>query len=378
LSCRSRFLRRCQFNAFRHKRGHTDKQTAYHCIAEYVGEQCGLIEIVETNIEMKSPLIRRNPLQGIDYSRRRKQLTKSITGASAQGLLVTNFNNVTYLTGFTGDDSYLLLTKDHCLLISDPRYEEQIAEECPGLATLIRQPSTLLSDATVEEIQKSKLSSLLVEGDSMTAGAFDRLKSKLTSVSLGLSSGLVESQRAIKDKFEIEILRTAIKIAERVFLSVRAQLRSRQTELDVANELEKQVRDLGGAGCSFKPIVAVGPRAALPHCRPGSRTIGTDSFVLIDWGAIFHLYRSDLTRVLITGKVQSKFTKVYNTVLAAQRAAIEAMKPGVMVSEVDRIAREVIEKAGLGANFNHGLGHGIPTIGQKSRPTARTRHGGNG
>lgn len=296
---------------------------------------------------------------GIDYTKRRKQLSKSIVSASAQGLLVTNFNNVTYLTGFTGDDSYLLVTKDDCLLISDPRYEEQIGEECPGLKTFIRKPSTLLPDATVEEIKKSKLSSLLVEGDSMTAGAFDRLKSNLTSVSLGLSSGMVESQRVIKDKFEIDTLRTAIKIAERVFVSVRAQLRSRQTERDVANEIERQVRDLGGSGCSFKPIVAVGPRAALPHCRSGSRTIGTDPFVLIDWGATFNLYRSDLTRVLITGKVPAKFAKVYNTVLDAQLAAIKAMKPGVMVSEVDRIAREVIEMAGMGPNFNHGLGHGI-------------------
>jgi Xaa-Pro aminopeptidase len=298
-------------------------------------------------------------LQNIDYSKRRRQLVKLIADQDSQALLVTNVNNVTYLTGFTGDDSYLLLNRNECRLISDPRYEQQIEEECPGLATFIREPSTLLSDATVGEIKKAKLASLLVEGETMTAGALEKLKSDLPAVAFGLSSGLVESLRMIKDKHEIETLRTAVKMAERVFTSIRAQLRGNQTEREVANEIERQIRDLGGSGCSFKPIVAVGPRAALPHCRPAANTIDSASFVLIDWGAVANLYRSDLTRVLITGKIQSKLAKVYDVVLAAQQTAIGALKPGVMVSEVDRIAREVIEKAGMGPNFNHGLGHGI-------------------
>lgn len=294
-----------------------------------------------------------------DFGKRRKQLAKLVSEASADGLLVTNCNNVSYLTGFTGDDSYLLLARGECWLISDPRYEEQISQECPALKTYIRQPSALLADATIGEIQKAKLGSLLVEGDSMTASALEGLRDALKSVSIGLSRGLVESLRAIKDKMEIEILRRAIAIAERVFISVRSQLRSTQTELDVANEIDRQIRALGGEGCSFKPIVAVGERAALPHARPTQRTIGSAPFVLIDWGAIDRMYRSDLTRVLVTDKIPAKFTKIYETVLAAQTAAIEKMKPGVMVSEVDAAARAVIEKAGMGPRFNHGLGHGI-------------------
>ncbi len=279
--------------------------------------------------------------------------------ASADCLLVTNFNNVTYLTGFTGDDSYLILRRGQAILVSDPRYEQQISEECPGLKTFIRQPSTLLQDATIAQIKQLGISSLLFEGDTLTAAAFEQFKGALPAISLGLSSGLVESLRAIKDVYEIDIIRRAIKIAERVFVSVRAQLRGRQTEQEVANQIERQVRDLGGSGCSFKPIVAVGPRAALPHCRPGDRTVDSDRFVLIDWGAIFSLYRSDLTRVVITGAVSNEFERAYSAVLEAQQAAINAMRPGVMVSDVDRIARAVIERAGMGPNFNHGLGHGI-------------------
>ena len=219
-----------------------------------------------------------------DFAKRRKQLTRMIAIESAQALLVTNFNNVTYLTGFTGDDSYLLVTRDDCWMISDPRYEEQIGEECPGLKAHIRQPGELTVDVTVSEIKKAKLTSLLVEGDTMTAGALEKLKSALPAVSIGLSGGLVESLRAIKDKTEIDTLRLAVKMAERVFTSVRAQLRGDQTELQVANEIDRQVRCIGGSGCSFKPIVAVGPRAALPHARPGGSRIDSAPFVLIDWG----------------------------------------------------------------------------------------------
>jgi len=294
-----------------------------------------------------------------DFGKRRKLLTKLVANASAHALLVTNFNNVTYLTGFTGDDSYLLVTRDGCLMISDPRYEEQLSEECPGLSVFVRQPGELTTAVTVSEFKKAKLGSLLVEGDTLTAAAFEKLKTDLPQVSMSLSQGMVESLRTIKDKDEIDSIRLAVKIAERVFTSVRAQLRSDQSERDVANEIDRQVRGHGGSGCSFKPIVAVGPRAALPHARAAESRIGSSPFVLIDWGAIANLYRSDLTRVLITGKIPVKFVKVYNTVLAAQQAAIAALKPGVMVSEIDRIARALIEDAGMGKNFNHGLGHGI-------------------
>ncbi len=294
-----------------------------------------------------------------DFGKRREQVTRLVNKASAHGILVTNCKNVSYLTGFTGDDSYLLLTRSDCWLISDPRYEEQISQECPDLKTFIRQPSELLAVATVEEIRKAKIPSLLVEGDALTASAFEELNGQLETVSLGLSRGLVESLRTIKDEHEIRILRRAITIAERVFLSVRQQLRSSQTELDVANEIDRQIRSLGGEGCSFKPIVAVGERAALPHARPTRRTIGSAPFVLIDWGAIDRMYCSDLTRVLITAAIEPKFAEVYNTVLAAQTAAIENLRPGVMVSAVDAAARAAVEQAGMGPRFNHGLGHGI-------------------
>ncbi len=294
-----------------------------------------------------------------NFLKRRDRLRKSLRQHGASAVLVTNSTNVRYLTGFTGDDSYVLISGDGDLLLSDPRFEEQIEEECPGLATFIRQPGELLVEVAVRELKKLKLRSLAIEADSLSVSVFDYWQKELNVGSLVKGSGLVEALRVVKDKDEVQRIRRAIDVAQRVFISIRAQLTERQTERDVANEIERLTRALGGSACAFKPIVAVGARAALPHATPGASALGSSPFVLIDWGAVVDGYRSDLTRVLATSKIPPKFAKVYDVVLAAQSAAISALKPGVMVSEVDRIAREVVEQGGMGPRFNHGLGHGI-------------------
>jgi Xaa-Pro aminopeptidase len=140
---------------------------------------------------------------------------------------------------------------------------------------------------------------------------------------------------------------------------IRASLRPEQTEFQVAAELEYQIRRFGGAACSFPPIVAVGPRAALPHATPGQKRIGEGDFTLIDWGARSPLYVSDLTRVLVTGKISPKLERIYGVVLKAQLAAIAAVRPGALACDVDGAARTVIEQAGYGRYFGHGTGHGI-------------------
>lgn len=294
-----------------------------------------------------------------NFSKRRERLRRSLRAAGARCMLVTHPTNVTYLTGFTGDDSYLLLTDDEELLLSDPRFEEQIGEEAPGLGTFIRKAGEVLWEVAQREINKRQLSGLAIEADTLSVAMFDRWQQGLNTGPLIKGSGLVEALRVIKDKDEIELIRRAVQVAERVFAGVRAQLTARQTERDVACEIERLVRALGGSACAFKPIVAVGPRAALPHAVPGASPLSASPFVLIDWGAVVGGYRSDLTRVLATSKIPPKFSKAYEVVRSAQAAAIAALRPGVMVSQIDRVARDIIADAGMGARFNHGLGHGI-------------------
>lgn len=308
----------------------------------------------------------------MDFLGRRDRLRHAIEQEAGSALLVTNFINVRYLTGFTGEDSYLIVHREGDLLVSDPRYEVQIAEECPGLDTFIRSPHETLLDATTHQLQSASWSDVLVEGSTIGLEAFEQLKVNLPAVRWGQSRGLVEHLRVIKDADEILATRRAVEIAERVFTSVRATLRSTLTEWDIATEIERLSRLLGGSGTAFKPIVAVGSRSALPHAVPGNSTVGSAAFLLIDWGVATEGYRSDLTRVLTTGNIPPKFREIYRVVLEAQQVAINQLRPGIMVSEVDRAARAVIEACDMGPQFNHGLGHGIgleiheaPRLGRK-------------
>jgi len=292
------------------------------------------------------------------FTSRRRRLRSLIRKADVDALLVTNFKNVTYLTGFTGDDSYLLATLDGERLISDMRYTTQLEEECPGLPLEIRVPGVTMTAATTKVIKRAKIERLGLEASSATLSLERSLAKALPNVKLVATDNFVERLRIVKDKEEIEATRVACLQARRAFDVVRASLTPRMTELDVAAELEYQARRFGAKALSFPPIVAVGPRAALPHATPTRRQLSESDFVLIDWGANSGLYMSDLTRVVVTGRISPKLRKVYEVVLKAQLAAIDAIRPGRTCEEVDRVARRVITRAGFGKAFGHGLGHG--------------------
>ena len=293
------------------------------------------------------------------FEQRRDRLWKLVKEKGTAGMLVTDEVNVTYLTGFTGDSSYLLLTADEAIVLSDPRYTEQLGTECRDVELEIRRPGTQLTEILPKVVVKAGCSSLAFEADSVTVALHKELGEKLTATQFVPTSGLVEQLRQIKDKAEIEEIRAAISLAERAFAVVKAGLRPEQTEREVAFELEHQIRLFGGQGCSFSPIVGVGPHGALPHYRAGDARIGDDAFVLIDWGAKGRQYVSDLTRILVTAKIPPKLERIYGVVLRAQLQAIAAIRPGVKMLDVDAAARNVITKAGYGEEFGHSLGHGI-------------------
>jgi len=294
------------------------------------------------------------------FADRRERLRSLLAQKSLAALLVTDPLNVTYLTGFTGDSSFLLIADKRELLLTDGRYTQQLAEECPGLELEVRGPGSKLTDFTADLVSKLALASLAIEADTVTVSLYEKLREAAGSSRLVSTSGLVESLREIKDADEIAEIREAIQIAERAFCAVRGWLTTGQTEKQVGDELEHQIRLAGGTCGAFPSIVGVGPRAALPHGRPTlDSRIGDHDFVLIDWGARGRLYHSDLTRVLVTGKLSPQLEKVYGVVLRAQQAAIAAIKPGAIMKEVDAVARQVIADASHGSAFNHSLGHGI-------------------
>lgn len=295
------------------------------------------------------------------YAARRDRFWKLLKDTGVNAFLVTDETNVSWLTGFSGDSSWLLVASGKAFLLSDSRYETQISEECPGLEALIRRTDQRLTQVCGEAIGSLKVKRLGVEGHVMTLEARDALAAVLDSVELVPVSMRIENElRSIKDAEEIAETRQAVMIAGRGFDFLRATLRADQTERDIAYELEHAMRKIGAASVSFPAIIASGDRAALPHYRPGDRQVGGAEMILVDWGCTMPShYKSDLTRMLVFGKPSAKFTKVYNTVLEAQKRAIAQIRPGAKCSDIDLIARSYIADQGYGKRFGHSLGHGI-------------------
>jgi Xaa-Pro aminopeptidase len=291
---------------------------------------------------------------------RRLRLADALNAEGLDGLLVSAGSNVGYLTGFTGDDSVLLIASDHAVVISDGRYTLQLEQECPDLEAEIRPIGTPMPVAIGELARKLGIRRLGIESNATTVADFETLKGVAGGIELLPTRGLVEGLRMTKDAGEIAAIREAVRMAEAAFLEFRSWLRPGVTEKEAADRMESALRACGASAASFPPIVAAGPSSALPHARPSQgQRIEDDSFVLIDWGATGRTYKSDLTRVLTTGKVTPEFERAYEAVLEAQRRAIAAIRPGVEARVVDAAARSVLEVAGFGPHFNHSVGHGI-------------------
>lgn len=295
------------------------------------------------------------------HEQRRERLLPILRQADVPAWLVTGELNVRYLTGFTGDSSYLLVGPEVEILITDSRYTTQAEEECPGLELYVRKVTEKLSEAVIAVLKRTRLAAVAYESHLLVAETLEALSSGLKSTRFVPLSGKIESElRAIKDAGEIAETRLAVELAERAIDLLRASLTPATTELEAAWELERAIRRFGGAGMSFPPIVAAGDRAALPHYRPHRNSIAEADLLLVDWGALTESgYRSDLTRTFFRRPPTRRFHRVYQTVLQAQERAIRAIRPGRKCSFVDRKARECIDQAGFGKWFGHGLGHGI-------------------
>jgi Xaa-Pro aminopeptidase len=297
---------------------------------------------------------------GPNYETRRRKLLRSFKSAGIDSLLVSGEANVRYLTGFTGDSSWLFLSRENAILISDTRYETQIANECPDVDVDIRDARRTMTEAAAAVVVSTGSKLVGIEEDHLTFAVYRKLAQTIATADLIPTEGLTEALRAVKDKWELAQIRDAVYFAERGIGVVRSSLKADQTEKEIRFLLEAAMRDFGAAGAGFEPIVGVGPTAALPHAHAGDLKVRQSPILLIDWGAETNSgYRSDLTRVFITGKITKQMRTEYDTVLAAQQAAIAAIRPGVACKDVDAIARKVIDDAGFGRYFGHGLGHGF-------------------
>ena len=276
-------------------------------------------------------------------------------------MFITQSANRRYLSGFDGTAGYLVITDKKAILATDFRYTEQAGKEAPDFKIL--RIAGKLTDWFPGLVSELGIKSLGFEGGDVTYD-FHRqlrgaLKKKQVSAKMVVVNSLVETIRAVKEPEEIEFIKKASEITDAAFESVEKNFRTGMTEKQVAWELEKALRENGSQSLPFDIIVGSGPNASLPHAKPSDRVISEGEPVVIDMGAKYKGYASDLSRTICAGKADAKFKKVYNTVLDAQTVAMNQIRKGMTGHQADRIAREVIEKAGYGYAFGHSLGHGV-------------------
>lgn len=284
----------------------------------------------------------------------KKRIDKVFDKITADALLITAQPEVFYLSGFTGDDTTLFITKDERFIITDSRYFIQAKEEANDFA-LIDISKKSVSDVVLESNCK-KIGFL---DKSLTYFGFERLKTKLEGREFVGVSDKIAEVRMIKDEEEIEKIKMAAKIADGSFSHILNFIKAGVKEKDIALELEFYMKKQGASALSFETICASGNRSAMPHGAASDKVIEIGDFVTLDFGCIYKGYASDMTRTVIVGEASETQRKIYDVVLSAQKEALSVIKEGKKASEIDKIARDIIKNAGYGENFGHGLGHSL-------------------
>lgn len=292
------------------------------------------------------------------FAARLTRLRKRLSSLRLDSFLITTPNDIRYLTGFCGDDSWALVTNRKLFVISDFRYAEELALINPWATIVIRKGG--IAECAGSLVTDLKLKALGLQAEQFTL----RSRSSLAKITghrrLHETAEIMTRLRAVKDESEVALIRTAVGIQQKALTAALRDLRPGWSESDLANALDFNMKSLGADGPGFTSIVAAQSNGSKPHYRPDPKVkILRNRPLLIDWGARFGGYTSDMTRTFALGKFPGKIAEIYAIVLEAQLRAIDAIRPGVRLVDVDRAARDFITKAGFGKEFGHGLGHGI-------------------
>jgi len=304
-------------------------------------------------------------LRPMDVAGRLQRLRSVLEEAEVDAVLVTNLQNVRYLTGFSGSSADLLVGADVALLVTDGRYRTQVQEQL-GSAGLTGEVEIFVGKAQAQReavaaaVNRTNAGRVGLEAESVSWGAERRIGRLLPSAQLVPTEGLVERLRQAKDPGELDRMAAAAAIADAALAEVLGMLGDGEREDLVALALDTAMRRLGAEDRAFDTIVASGPNAAKPHARPSARRIVRGDYVVIDFGATFEGYRSDMTRTFcIGGDAAGELAGVFTVVAEAQAAGLAKVRAGVEAGAVDGACREVIARAGWAEAFEHGTGHGV-------------------
>lgn len=272
-----------------------------------------------------------------------------------QAVLVTKPENRLYWSGFTGSAGALVLLADQGALFTDFRYIEQATKQAPDFEIVRHGPDFWESLAIW--LKSHDIQRLAFEKDFFTVELYEKLQQ--AAPFLALCPVKLDEWRRVKDEAELTLITKAVEIADQAFEQTLPVIRPGATELTVAVELEHAMRKLGSMKPAFDTIVASGIRGSLPHAQPTTREIQVGDFVTMDFGAVYEGYHSDITRTVCVGRASDKQKALYKTVLSAQLAGIAAIRAGKACDVIDGVARKIIESAGYGECFGHGLGHSV-------------------
>ncbi len=301
----------------------------------------------------------------MDHRGRLKQLADRFEREHLDALLVTHLSNIRYLCGFTGTSGVLVVSEAKSVFFTDGRYTEQARAQVQGARVVIARKPPVAAAAEWLLENKGKLGRrkprrLGIECEHLTVAARTQLARLLQSeVRLRETRGLVEQARMVKDADEIALLRAAVALGASLFDRALEAIRPGVKENEVAAEMEYAARRAGAEQMSFPTIIAAGKRSALPHGRASTAVIPSQGFVVCDFGVILTGYCSDRTRTVYVGRPAADDRRIYEAVREAQVAAIEAVRAGVSVSEVDQAGRNILKKRGLVRHFTHSTGHGV-------------------
>lgn len=285
------------------------------------------------------------------------KLRKKMDAKGLDAVLVLMRENCTYLSGFTGTSACLVISRGDAILITDFRYAEQASLQAP-LYEIVKYEGNAV--AAIGEVLKSRgMDKVGFEETYLAYNKYIEYREKLGIKEFLPLEGAIENLRMVKDEKEINIIKKAVEIADNAFAHVLKYIKPGVSEIDIAAEIEYFMRKSGAFKASFDTIVASGERSSMPHGVASERKLKHKDAVTLDFGALYSDYCSDMTRTIFLGIVDNEMKKIYNIVLDAQLKAIEGAFSGLSGREIDKIARDAINKAGYGNNFGHGLGHGV-------------------
>lgn len=298
----------------------------------------------------------------MNFHARQGKLRQHLAGSRFDALLLGHLPNIRYLCGFTGSAGLLLVEDAGSVFFTDVRYDTQAHEEVKAAKVVIARKSPLeaLADFLGKRRRRTKGWTVGIESEHFTVAEKSRLnKLRPSGVTLKDAPAIVERARMVKDEDEIRQIRAAAEFGAKLFDRTLEVMRPGIKEIEVAAEMELAARRGGAEEMSFPTIVASGARSALPHGRASEKPITPGAFVVCDFGVILSGYCSDQTRTVWVGSISKDARPAYEAVLEAQESAIQAVRPGITVGEVDSAARKVLQRAGLGPYFTHSTGHGV-------------------